>query len=202
MSLLYDAIKVENRQLINISFHNARVNRSRKELLGISEEVDLAEIIVLPDDLDTGKYKCRVYYDREIERVEFIKYKQRIIKQLYAVTEDTIGYGFKYSDRSAIDKLKEKYAPSDEEDILIVKNGMITDTSFSNVALFDGENWFTPVHSLLKGTHRARLLAEGKIAERKIKLSDLSNYVELRMINALMDFDSSPTFKTETIKIL
>ena len=202
MSLLYDAIKVENRQLVNISFHNARVNRSRKELFGIFEEIDLAEIIVLPEDLDTGKYKCRVYYDREIERVEFIKYEQRNIKQLYAVVDDEISYGNKYTDRSSINRLKEKYAPSDEEDIIIVKDGMLTDTSFSNIALFDGQNWFTPADSLLKGTHRARLLAQGKIFERRIKLSELTNYVEVKMINALMDFDSSPTFKTETIKTL
>ena len=42
MSLLYEALKVENRKLVNVSFHNERMNRSRRELLGISEEIDLA----------------------------------------------------------------------------------------------------------------------------------------------------------------
>ncbi len=202
MSLLYESIKVKNRKLVNSSFHNKRMNKSRKELFGTSEEIDLEEKIVVPEKLDTGIYKCKVFYDQRIEKVEFIKYQRRNIRKLYAVVDNTIGYSYKYTDRSAIDKLKEKYAPSDEEDIIIVKNGMLTDTSYSNVALFDGENWFTPTEPLLKGTHRARLLAEGKVSERNIKLSDLPNYFEIKMINALMDFDTSPTFKTKTIKML
>jgi len=202
MSLLYESIKVENRQLVSISFHNERINRSRKELFGTTEEINLVNKIVIPEELSGGIYKCRVFYNQEIESAEFIKYQQRNIKQLYAVVDDIIGYSYKYTDRSAINKLKEKHAPSEEEDIIIIKNGMITDTSYSNVALYDGEKWFTPAEPLLKGTQRARLLKEGKIFERKIKLSDLTNYVEIKLINALMDFDTSPTLKVETIKIL
>ena len=57
----------------------------------------------------------------------------------------------------------------DKDDILIVKNGLLTDTSIANIALYDGNDWYTPLHPLLKGTKRAELLDKGVLKEKEIK---------------------------------
>ena len=58
----------------------------------------------------------------------------------------------------------------DKDDILIVKNGLLTDTSIANIALYDGNDWYTPLHPLLKGTKRAELLDKGVLKEKEIKI--------------------------------
>ena len=50
-----------------------------------------------------------------------------------------------------------------------VKNGRLTDTSYSNIALFDGNRWVTPAHPLLKGTMRQSLIDKGLLKEKGIK---------------------------------
>ena len=57
----------------------------------------------------------------------------------------------------------------DKDDILIVKNGLLTDTSIANIALYDGNDWYTPLHPLLKGTKRAELLDKGVLKEKNKK---------------------------------
>lgn len=72
------------------------------------------------------------------------------------------------------------------DDILIVKNNLITDTSIANIAfLLDGQ-WFTPKSPLLKGTTRARLIDEGKIKIAHLRLSDVNNTSKIALMNAMM----------------
>lgn len=72
--------------------------------------------------------------------------------------------------------------------MLIVRNGRLTDTSIANVALWNGTEWHTPSFPLLKGTHRQRLLDEGRIVERDITVDDLSLYSRVRLFNAMISF--------------
>jgi 4-amino-4-deoxychorismate lyase len=60
------------------------------------------------------------------------------------------------------------------------------------LAFFNGSEWHTPLHPLLLGTHRARLIEENKIIEKDITLSDLANYTILKYINAMMLWEESP----------
>ena len=82
-------------------------------------------------------------------------------------------------------KQREK-APSYDE-VIIVKDGYITDTSYTNLCFFDGTTWFTPDTPLLPGTMRQRLLDQGIIKEKSIPLSDLNKYQSISLINAMMD---------------
>ncbi|MHB1680231.1 MAG: aminotransferase class IV [bacterium] len=72
-------------------------------------------------------------------------------------------------------------------EILIVKNGLITDTSYSNVILYDGKEWFTPKSFILNGVKRQYLLNTGKIKEIKITLEDLKNFEKISLINAMLE---------------
>lgn len=190
MSLLFETIKVVNKKLQNVSFHNERMNRSRLELFGLKDDLNLNELIEIPTDISTDVYKCKVIYSDTIKDVEFRKYTPRKINLLRLVVNDKIDYSYKYLDRKVLDELVRENCKSDSEDILIVKNGRVTDTSYSNLALFDGKEWHTPKFPLLKGTKRAKLLYDKRIFEKDIMIYDLKNYFQIILINAMLEFDA------------
>ena len=117
----------------------------------------------------------------------------RDIKSLKLVYDDAIDYSYKYADRSALTKLLEQKGNCDE--IIIVKNALLTDTSYTNLAFFNGKEWHTPSTPLLKGTMRERLVEEEKIREAAITVNDLKNYEKVSLINCMLDIDklSLPT---------
>lgn len=180
---LLETIKVDQGKFYFSSFHNERFNRTRFELFGIQENFDLSTIINPPD---LNCYRCRIIYSKTIEKIEFIPYQPRSFKTFQIVHDDEIKYNFKYLDRSAIQKLERFKKNAD--DILIIKQGFITDTSIANVAFFNGEQWITPENPLLKGTTRSRLLQENKIHPKIIDLKETKKYSKMALINTLLEF--------------
>jgi len=198
MSLLLETIKIENRRIKNLEWHNARMNESRNTLLGKHDSFDLATIIKIPDDLGEGTYRCRVLYGQEIDEIQFFSHKTRLVRSLKMIHCNDIDYGYKYADRSRLEQLFEMRGDCDE--ILIIKDGYITDTSISNIVFRQPDGgWLTPVTPLLKGTMRMYLLETGQIAEAVFRPEDLPHLTEARMINCMMDLESSPGIKMENI---
>ena len=195
MFLLFETIKVINKKLLNISFHNERMNRSRYELFGLNNELNLTEQIEIPEDISKEVYRCKVIYSDTIKDIEFRKYTPRIIKHLKLAYSNSIDYSFKYLERNLFDELLRKNDCKDNEDILIIKNDRVTDTSYSNIALFDGKEWHTPKFPLLKGTKRAKLLYDKRILEKDILLEDLMNYEKIILVNAMLDFDLDKSYQ-------
>ncbi len=99
-----------------------------------------------------GLNRLRIVYGREIEEVTYTPYQMRQVNTLRLVVDDAVDYTYKSTDREGLNRL---YARRDgADDVLIVKDGRLTDTSIGNVAFFDGQKWYTPLHPLLKGTMR------------------------------------------------
>ena len=71
------------------------------------------------------------------------------------------------------------------DDIIIVKNGNLTDSSYSNLAFNDGSKWITPSTPLLTGTRRGQLIESGELYEEELKVSDLKYFHSCSLINAL-----------------
>ena len=187
---LVETIRSDNGVLNNLELHNERMMRTLSDLFGLKKVIDLERIISVPGSAMNGVYKCRVEYDSEIRKTEFIPYTLKIVTSLKIVEDNTIKYSHKFTDRRVIEKLVEKR--EDCDDILIIKNGFITDTSYANVILreFNGV-WHTPSSYLLPGTRRASLLRQGRIIESRIRLRDLKNYTELKLINAMICMDDT-----------
>ena len=80
MCRLFETIRIENRQLCNIDYHNRRFNQSRKELFGLPDSIDLSDVIEIPQELDRQIYKCKLIYDKEIISIDFEPYSPRVIK--------------------------------------------------------------------------------------------------------------------------
>lgn len=186
-----ESLRVEHRRLMHAEWHERRMRQTLLQQYGIRSEITLSTVLRLPDELDERVYKCRIEYGTSIERISFTLYEPKRVRTLRLVTDDAIGYAFKFKDRSAIDALLEQRMGAD--DILIVRQDCLTDTSFSNIVLLREGVWYTPDTFLLNGTCRQRLLAEGLIREARITVDDLDNYSDIRLINALLDWEKQPS---------
>lgn len=187
MCQLVESICFKDNKLQNIEYHNRRFNDSRKKLFGIKEDINLGEIIKIPENLKQTIYKVRVIYSKKIEKIEFQEYIYRKRDSLKIVFSNDIDYSFKYIDRKNLENLFSQRGNCD--DILIIKNNRPTDTFASNIVFFDGKKWLTPAFPLLKGTKRQFLIEQNIIYEEDILLKDLKNFKGFRLINAMLEWD-------------
>ncbi|WP_298650328.1 aminotransferase class IV [uncultured Proteiniphilum sp.] len=157
---------------------------------------DLQEF--LPDGLLGTKVKCRLTYYRTIEDISFERYTPKKIASLKLV-EASIDYSFKFADREALNALLAQKGDCDE--ILITRNGLITDTSYSNVVFSKGERYFTPENPLLNGTKRQKLLHEGVITEKRIDRDSLLEYDRIYLINALLDIEDGISLPVNSVVV-
>jgi 4-amino-4-deoxychorismate lyase len=185
MCRLIESLKIQDGKIINHPYHSYRMNESRRILFGYTDPFDIRSIVTVPEACMHGIYKCRIIYADAIVNVTFEKYRRRSISSLKLVYDDTVDYSHKFENKERLQSLLAQSGGCD--DILIVKNGELTDTSFSNIALFDGHTWLTPSSPLLKGTKRAQLLALGLIKEERITVANIPLFRQAALINAMLE---------------
>ena len=182
MSLFFETIRVIDKKIQNLHYHNARLNHTIQANFGIQANIDLREHI---EQRDLDKERCKVLYSDTIKEVQFFTLTPRKVHSLKVLQSD-ITYNFKNVDREEIDKLFSKKENCD--DILIIKDGFVTDTSIANIALYDGERWVTPQKPLLRGTLREKLLEKERLVTKDIKIEDLKHFSHLALMNAMIGF--------------
>lgn len=192
-----ETIRVQNQRLQNLSSHNERFNRTRWEIFGCTEFLNLATAIHLPEMQNDIVYKCRIIYDISILSITFQPYQIKPVQSLQLVHDDGIDYSYKWLDRAC---LNEHVQASAADDVLIVKNGFLTDTSYANIAFFDGQHWLTSSTPLLAGTRRQSLIAAGIIHEELLKPSDLKYFRSAKLLNAMLDWDESSSILIKNIR--
>lgn len=129
------------------------------------------------------KYKLNIFYDIEGYIIKCIEYKQKKYNAIQLVYYNTISYDWKYSNRLALEKIENNVQALSIA--IIVKNGLITDTPISNIALWNGDEWHTPLHPLLKGTRRQFLIDNHILIEKEIAVNEIKYYNKLSIINAM-----------------
>ncbi|MGB0864030.1 MAG: aminotransferase class IV [Saprospiraceae bacterium] len=185
-----ETIQIKNRQFQNIHFHNQRLNLTRQNALNQTDNWQLQQLISIPETLTDSVYKCRVIYAHDIQSIEFSSYQIRPIHSLKAIHNNSIDYHYKYLNRDLLQHLFEQRGDCD--DILIIKNGLITDSYYCNLAFFYKKNWYTPAAPLLKGTQRAALIEKGIIQEKNILIDDLHIFSKVRLFNAMIEWKNAP----------
>lgn len=185
---MLESIKLLDGQFQNLFHHEQRINYSLKVLCGVTEEFNLERFLDRVDRPMKGLFKCRLSYDDLSKDLEFIPYVPKVVSTLRAIENDRISYDFKYLDRRAIDRMFEARKGCD--DILIIKEGLVTDSSYANVVFRKGRDWFTPWSPLLKGTMRAFLLERDLIQKEEIRVEDIATYDAFKLINAMLEFES------------
>ncbi len=181
MNKLLETIKIDNGKACHLSYHQQRCDYSLKQC-GKNTIYNLQSIIKPPQN---KIFRCRIIYDDTAVDVSYHAYSQTPVSSLKLIVSD-IEYPLKFADRYELDKLYKQKGAAD--DVLIVKNNFLTDTTRANIALFDGDKWFTPKSPLLFGTTRQRLLKEGKIFPTQIHVNDLHKFTKIAVMNALIGF--------------
>lgn len=189
MSRFIESICILKGEIRNLTFHQNRINQTRYKLLGLMDELNVSQLFQFADNQRIGKFKCRIVYAESIEEFQMLPYQIRRIHSVRLVESNAIDYRFKLEDRKAFSYLKDAV---NEDEIIIVQNGQITDTSYSNLVFFDGEKWITPTTYLLNGTMRQSLLQTKQIIEKPIQVEDLNRFESFKLINAMMDLEESP----------
>jgi 4-amino-4-deoxychorismate lyase len=183
-----ETIKALDGEIFNIDYHQKRYNGSK----------NLKDFLHPPKD---GLYKCSIVYDESDNiDVNYQQYTKREIHSLKLIDDDNISYDKKFANREDINNLFEKRDGCD--DILIVKNSLITDTSIANIAFLKKGIWYTPKKPLLKGTTRARLLDEDFLKEVDIRVKDLKEFEKVALLNAMIGFDIISNLKIKGIKFV
>lgn len=152
---------------------------------------------LLPRDLREGRVKCRVVYRKTVQDVTFERYIPKKVESLKLI-EASPDYRFKYADRQVLDALLQQKGECDE--ILITRNGFITDTSYSNVVLAREGKLFTPAQPLLNGTKRQQLLQRGIIQTKDIHRDSLGEYERVILINAMLDVEDNISLAVNRVK--
>lgn len=186
MSQFIESIKVEDQEIFLLELHQKRVNQTFTHF-GKEGSIDLAKIFKNLQHDEDGLFKLRISYDLDKRvRTQMIPYAIPEIHDFQMVENNSFDYSFKFEDRKELDKMKMK---SKAEEIIIVKNNHITDTSFSNILFLKGKDWFTPSSYLLNGVQRQNLLKQKKIKETEITLQNIKQFSHFQLINAMNDFD-------------
>ena len=185
MSLLFETIRIVNGIPENLDLHDERMNHSRHMLHRMQDRLRLSDHIHVPGEFSKGVVRCRVIYGPAVVSTEYLPYFPLPVKTLRLVVADSIEYSHKYLDRNMLTGLIDK---DKADDILIVKNGRVTDSSYANIVFTDGKRWVTPDTPLLQGTMRKKLLSEGIIAQENISFERIREFTRFKLINAMLGF--------------
>jgi len=183
-NLFFETIRIENGIAHNLSEHNRRLNRTRAEVFGAHDPIDLGKHLMAP--VSKKILRCRVVYGRTIEQIEYLPYSPRPLTR-FAIVHSAMTYPYKALDRSELNALFARRGAADEI-IIVSEEGFVRDTSIANIALEIEGRWLTPARPLLLGTQRARLLAEGAIEPADLHVSDLKQAARMAVMNAMVGF--------------
>lgn len=180
-----ETVRIEGGVAHNVPYHQQRMARTMGRFFPHAAVPSLAPVLAAREWADNKTWKVHIEYGANgISLFRAEEYHIRHIRRLRLVVCNDIDYEYKSADRRRLETLAAQKGEADE--VVIVRNGLVTDTSFSNIALFDGQRWITPRHPLLKGTMRQSLLDAGEIVERDIRADRWLNYDRVCLINAMM----------------
>ena len=180
---LLETIRIEDGKIHNLPYHERRMRRSLDRFYPSSDIPALSE--VLENYPPKGLYRCRVIYAESIEKIEYLPYSRQE-KKLFATVEFEGSYEYKYSERGEFEILTQLYPDVDE--LILCKNGLLTDTTTANIALLKNGKWLTPASPLLEGTTRERLLEEGFLSTANIYIDEIDSFDGFALMNAMIGF--------------
>jgi 4-amino-4-deoxychorismate lyase len=198
MSQFFETIRLENGQFSHLEFHLERVARTQIHHFD-EADFDVSLLFNVIPNASEGICRVRVDYGQKIENIAVYPYEVKDHHTLDLVEIEDFDYSFKYTDRSFFEQeLKRRAGVSD---LIFVKEGYLTDTTYCNILLFDGERWLTPHTPLLRGTKRSYLLQTKQIFEKAIPASDITSYRKIAFINAMRDFEKVYLFSKEADRL-
>lgn len=196
-NIFFETLKVEDGHFVRAERHIGRMLDTLTEVGCRCGDLPNFKDDSISADMRTGVVKCRCIYGASGSEVQFEPYIPRSVRSLKVVDGGDVDYHLKYADRSRLAELAAMRGECD--DVLIMRNGRITDTSYSNVAFFDGRRYVVPEDFLLNGLQRRYLLETGIVTEEPLTVADFPRFRKVFLINAMLDLDYSVSLPIENI---
>ncbi|SKB99930.1 4-amino-4-deoxychorismate lyase [Soonwooa buanensis] len=194
-----ESIKVEDQKIFLAELHQQRIIETFSHFEKDCR-IDVLEVFENLNHDEDGLYKFRLVYDLENNiKTQMLPYAISEIEDFELVTDDNLNYQFKYFDRKNFDHLKQK---SQADEVIILQNGNVTDTCFSNLLFLKDKTWYTPETYLLNGVQRQHLLKQNQIKSTAISVDNILEFSHFQIINALNDFDENFIYPISKIKNL
>lgn len=195
--IFIETIRIMEGNICSLAYHQQRVSKTLSDY--DLPPLNIAELLYnLPSTIPKPICRCRITYGLMPVQISFLPYTPIVRKRLRIIKNDKISYPYKYADRTQIDEI---LSFSNCEDVVIVKENMITDSCVANLVFENKGGLFTPVTPLLQGTERQRLLDKGIISLRKIALDNVKEYNHIYFINAMMPFGTMPPFPIKNLQL-
>ena len=185
--IYFESIRCINKKADNLYYHQQRILKTTGLKICLSK-------IIKPKQNDL--IKCKVIYNNNgIITIEYSKYKESILKSFLLVHDNNLEYTYKKLDRNNINKLKLNAIKRNIDDIIIIKNKLVTDTSISNIAILFDNNWITPKMPLLRGTMMEKMIKRKKLISKNIDINMLCNAKSFAIMNAMIGFKQIKNYK-------
>ena len=188
MCRFVESIQLNDGVFKRLDCHQERIRKAMLAFYPTHKIINLFEFLSNTSFPSEGLYKCRLVYDFEIREIVCSPYIKRDIHSLRFVETGMESHPYKMEDRNELNAAFACRGGCDE--IILVKDGLVTDTSFSNIAFYDGLNWYTPRVPLIYGVNRTRLIEQGVLIEKDIQLSEVMNFQLVSLFNAMNEFGS------------
>ncbi len=193
----FESIRLHDGVFQLLPLHNHRMEHTIFQHFGEKPATTLHAYLKRFDFPTKGLFKCRLAYGQSLGIPEFRSYTKKPVNSLKLVEANGLDYGYKRADRSALEALFAHRGDCD--DVLIVVNGCITDSSYCNIVFGNKAGWFTPDTPLLRGVQRQHLLDIGLIREAIIRTDDLPNYNYFKLINAMIPWQEAASLPVSAI---
>jgi 4-amino-4-deoxychorismate lyase len=192
MSLFFESIKLEDGQFFNLELHEKRMKNTVKNVFKKEISFDLkSEFNKLTFEI-SGLFKVKVMYDLGLKNISIEPYALKNHNKIILLDREELNYTYKNVIRKSLD-----FDKTVADDAIFIVRGSLSDATYSNIALHDGNEWFTPKKCLLKGVKREYLFENRKIKIRDIKIDEIEQFSKIAFINAMRDFEKTYTFVKE-----
>ena len=192
----FETIRVDDGKILNLDLHVKRSSATIHHHYSVLYEIPFEQLLEehfhkeqsqKEYSLHNGIFKFRVVYSNRVLKHTLTPYSPLPLNTLKAVECKDIEYNHKYENRSRIESLRALRGGCD--DILIIKNGFVTDSSYGNILfkLKGDNNLYTPTTFLLNGTKREFMLSKELIFERELRIENLYECESFYMINAMVE---------------
>jgi 4-amino-4-deoxychorismate lyase len=192
MSLFFESIKLEDGEFHLLELHQKRMQNTVEKVFKKDSSFDLKSEFNKLTFETSGLFKVKVMYDLGIKNISIEPYTIKNHSKILLLEREELNYTYKNVIRKSLE-----FDKTVADDAIFILKGSITDASYSNIALFDGNQWFTPKKCLLKGIKREELFTNNTLKIKDIKLSEISQYSQIAFINAMRDFEKTYTFVVE-----
>jgi 4-amino-4-deoxychorismate lyase len=197
MSRFIETISADHGVPAPLEYHQERVDKTLRDW-DADFQLDLAEALGSIAIPPFQKSKIRVEYGlKGLECIQVSEYRMKGIGSVALVPIGERDYRYKYADREWIYSVLER---SGCDEVIMVKDGFVTDASIANLAFYDGRQWITPDTPLLPGTRRRFLLDSGVLHEAPVRPSDLRHFSRMRLVNAMIPWEESLDIPMDMLK--